>query len=323
MKRYSRSIKWISLAVIAASLVILVRSLPVGELQDGLRRWIAELGPAGIIVYILIYIVATVCLLPASVLTLLGGAVFGLGTGFVAVSFASTTGASLAFLISRYIARDRVQQIARANPRFGAIDAAISEGGWKIVAMLRLSPAVPFNIQNYLYGLTAIRFWPYVLTSWIAMIPGTFMYVYLGHIAGAAAGGGRERTIGEWLLLGVGLAATIAVTVYITRLARKKLREQAASIDETVTETENMPEPSSPIPIVVIAGLALALATIAHLRQEALTDFLRSRPAGKPATSLVPESWPDPSFLESARNTSDDTRLHSTSDPLSDPCALS
>lgn len=116
--------------------------------------------------------------------------------------------------------------MAQSNRHFAAIDQAIAEGGWKIVALLRLSPAIPFNLQNYLYGLTPVAFWPYVLASWIAMLPGTFMYVYLGHLAGSAIAGDRQRSPLQWALLVVGLLATVAVTVYVTRLAKRKLNEQ-------------------------------------------------------------------------------------------------
>ncbi|HZW31908.1 MAG TPA: VTT domain-containing protein, partial [Isosphaeraceae bacterium] len=96
-----------------------------------------------------------------------------------------------------------------------------------IVALLRLSPLVPFNLQNYLYGLTAIRFWPCVLTSWVAMLPGTVLYVYLGHAGRAgleALAGRRGRSPAEWTLLAVGLAATLLVSVYVTALARRAIR---------------------------------------------------------------------------------------------------
>ena len=115
--------------------------------------------------------------------------------------------------------------MAENNRHFDAIDKAIEEGGWKVVGLLRLSPAIPFNVQNYLYGLTKVKFWPYVLTSWIAMMPGTFMYIYLGNVSGAALGGDQEKSVGQWVLLGVGLLATVAVTVYITKLAKSKLDE--------------------------------------------------------------------------------------------------
>jgi uncharacterized membrane protein YdjX (TVP38/TMEM64 family) len=96
--------------------------------------------------------------------------------------------------------------------------------------MLRLSPAVPFNFQNYLYGLTGIRFWPYLLASWLAMLPTTFLYVYLGDLGreGLQAADGQERrprSNAEWAMLIVGLLATIALTLYLAHLARKTLRQ--------------------------------------------------------------------------------------------------
>jgi uncharacterized membrane protein YdjX (TVP38/TMEM64 family) len=197
---------------------------------EGLSNWVQGFGVWSAVVYGLIYVAAVVALIPGAALTITAGAVFGLAIGTMTVSLASTTGAALAFLIARYLARDSVARWVRRYPRFAAIDRAIGEGGWKIVALLRLSPAVPFNLQNYLYGLTRIRFWPCVLTSWAAMLPGTLMYVYLG-VAGRAgldaASGGRSRTPAEWALVVVGLIATIAVSVYVTRLTRHAMREHA------------------------------------------------------------------------------------------------
>ncbi len=209
-----------------------------------MNDWIAGLGIWGPVVLGLVYVVATVLFVPGTILSLAAGAMFGLGVGVVTISIASTIGASLAFLIARYVARDRVAAIASHNRRFGAIDRAIGEAGWKVVALLRLSPAVPFNLQNYLYGLTPIRFWPYVLTSWIAMLPGTFLYIYLGHITGTGMGANRTRSPGEWTFLAIGLAATVIVTVYITRLARQKLREQmtSASAEPTIAATAEKSE---------------------------------------------------------------------------------
>jgi uncharacterized membrane protein YdjX (TVP38/TMEM64 family) len=102
---------------------------------------------------------------------------------------------------------------------------------------LRLSPAIPFNVQNYLYGLTPIRFWPYAVTSWIAMLPGTFLFVYIGHISGAAVGDDRQRTRAEWAMLAIGLLATIAVTLYVTRLARRRLDNQIDVPNSNTTST--------------------------------------------------------------------------------------
>jgi uncharacterized membrane protein YdjX (TVP38/TMEM64 family) len=124
-----------------------------------------------------------------------------------------------------------VKELAREHPRFDAVDRAIEEGGWRVVFLLRLSPAIPFSASNYLYGLTPVRFWPYLVASWVAMLPATLLYVYLGHagsagLAAAGSEGAKERTPAEWALLGVGLLATAIVTVYVTKLARKALRRR-------------------------------------------------------------------------------------------------
>ncbi len=222
---------WVSRASVLLALggvLLVIRATPVDLLLQALKSWVAGLGPWGPITFALIYAAWTVTLLPGSALTLAGGAVFGLGWGFAAVICGATLGAALAFLIARYVAREKVSSMARRNQRFGAIDQAIGEGGWRIVALLRLSPAIPFNLQNYLYGLTPIRFWPCVLTSFLFMMPGTLLYVYLGYVGGqglAAASGGGVSTE-RWALLGIGLAATVAVTVYVTKLAQRALAQQ-------------------------------------------------------------------------------------------------
>ncbi|WP_413431684.1 VTT domain-containing protein [Crateriforma spongiae] len=241
MKGRSRWLKWIRLAsmlVILVSLMLLIRALPLDQLSVVLKSSIGDLGMWGPVVLAAIYIIATVLFVPGTILTLAAGAIFGLAIGTATVSVGSTVGASLAFLIARYGARKKVASMAQHNRHFGAIDQAIEEGGWKIVALLRLSPAIPFNLQNYLYGLTPVGFWPYVVASWIAMLPGTFLYVYIGHVTGAAIAGDRERSPVEWAMLIVGLLATVAVTVYVTRLARRKLNEQVDGENEIASESE-------------------------------------------------------------------------------------
>jgi uncharacterized membrane protein YdjX (TVP38/TMEM64 family) len=225
-------LRWALFAAIAVGLTWVVRVVPVGPMLAVLRGWVEGSGSWGPVVFGLLDVLAVVALVPGSALTLAAGALFGLTVGTIVASVASTTGAALSFLIARYLARGRVEALAGKDARFAAIDRAIAAGGWKVVALLRLSPAVPFNLQNYLYGLTGIRFWPYLLTSWVAMLPGTFLYVSLGHAGRAgleAASGGesRVRTPAEWAFLVVGLLATVAVTVYVTRLARKALRQRA------------------------------------------------------------------------------------------------
>jgi len=219
-------IKWISIAIIVAGLVFILKLLPVEAAVKWLSGWIDQLGVWGSVAFAGVYVLAAVLLIPAVALTIAAGAIFGLLWGTVIVSIASTVAAAVAFLIGRYLARGAVERRAKAYPKFAAIDKAIGEQGWKIIGLLRLSPAIPFSIGNYLYGTTSVAFWPYVLVSWIAMLPGTLVYVYLGYIGGAQGGG---RSPGQWALLIAGLVATVAVTVYVTYLAKKAMKAKVSS----------------------------------------------------------------------------------------------
>jgi uncharacterized membrane protein YdjX (TVP38/TMEM64 family) len=214
--------KWIAVGGAVVALVVAARVLPVQEWLKSFETWVKGMGAAGMALYAAVYVVAVVLFVPGIVLTLGAGFLFGLGWGIVLVSVASTLAAALAFLIARYLARDAVRGLAERNPRFEAIDRAIGKEGWKVVALLRLSPLVPFSLSNYLYGLTAVRFVPYLLTSWVAMMPATVLYVYLG-AAGRKIGEKAPRSPWEWAFLGAGLAATAVVTVLLTRRAKKEL----------------------------------------------------------------------------------------------------
>ncbi len=187
--------------------------------------WIDALGVIGPLVLILAYIVACVFFIPGSALTLGAGALFGVIRGSILVSIASTLGATVAFIVGRYLARDWVARKIEGNKKFSAIDDAVGREGWKIVGLTRLSPIFPFNLLNYAYGLTNVRLRDYVLASWIGMMPGTVMYVYIGSLArlGVEA---AETSAAQTALRIVGLIATIAVTVYITRIAKRALKER-------------------------------------------------------------------------------------------------
>lgn len=203
--------------------------LPLGEALDRVSARVETMGALGPLAFGTFYVVAALALVPGSAITLAVGALFGVVKGTVVVSLASTTTAALAFLLARTLLRSRVEQLARRSRAFRAVDEAIEEGGWKVVGLLRLSPVVPFNALNYLLGLTAVPFVPAVLVSWIAMLPATVLFVYFGAI-GRDVASGSARTPAEWALLGVGLAATLAVTVALTRMARGRLA--AAAIAE-------------------------------------------------------------------------------------------
>jgi uncharacterized membrane protein YdjX (TVP38/TMEM64 family) len=192
-------------------------------------RWIEGLGPAAPAAFVVAYAIAAIALLPGSVLTLAGGAIFGLARGTLLVFAGATLGACGAFLIARYLARSVVERRLGASPRFAAIDRAIAREGRKIVFLLRLSPAFPFSLLNYALGLTRVRFVDYLVAS-LGMLPATLLYVYygkvLGDVAKIAAGASAPRDASYWAVLGLGLAATLAVTIDVNRTARRALAEE-------------------------------------------------------------------------------------------------
>ncbi|MDX2242621.1 MAG: TVP38/TMEM64 family protein [Leptolyngbyaceae cyanobacterium bins.302] len=195
---------------------------------QNILQWIDGLGLFAGAAFITIYMIATVAFLPGSILTLGAGVVFGVIIGSVYVLIGATLGALGAFLIGRYLVRDWVSKKISDNEKFTAIDQAVTQAGFKIVLLTRLSPVFPFVLLNYAFSITGVSLKDYALGS-IGMIPGTIMYVYIGSLAGDLARLGMNNqptspTI-QWAIRVIGLIATIAVTLYVTRIAREALAE--------------------------------------------------------------------------------------------------
>lgn len=212
-------------------LAIASRHLNLHTMLQAALSWVASLGVKGVIAFVLVYNIATVLLLPGSLLTLGGGALYGVVWGSVYVMIAATLGAIVAFVIGRYFARDWVSRQLQNHPKFQAIDRAVAQGGWRIVLLTRLSPLFPFNLLNYLFGVTCISLKDYVLGS-IGMFPSSVMYVYIGALAGdlAALDGPatQQAQAAWWLLNAVGCLATVAATLHITRIAKTALNQSVA-----------------------------------------------------------------------------------------------
>ena len=220
---YSRVLLWVASI---AGILFAARYFGSGPLHE-LLQWISGLGPTAPLVFIPLYVIACVLFVPGSILTLSAGFLFGVVRGSMYVSAAATLGATLAFLIGRYFAREWVAARLANYPKFKAVDEAVAREGWKIVALTRLSPLFPFNLLNYAFGLTNVGVRDYVLASWAGTLPGTILYVYLGSLAGdltRVATGERKRTPAEWAFYAIGLLATVAVTVYITRISNRALK---------------------------------------------------------------------------------------------------
>ena len=211
---------WKPLVLIGAvcAVFILAGFFGVGQKLNALRDWIAAFGAWGPFVYILVYAAATVAALPGLALTVIAGALFGSIKGVMLVSLASTLGAALAFLVARYLAREAVVGLLKDNPRFQRLDELSETHGAVIVALTRLVPIFPFNVLNYGFGLTKVRFWTYVFWSWLCMLPGTVLYV-----VGADA---LVKWIAEgkvpWMLIAICLAVAVLV-FFLVRSARRRL----------------------------------------------------------------------------------------------------
>lgn len=227
MKRFG---KWIVVGLAVITLSILSAILPVREWVRDFVGWVQQLGPIGVIIFIFAYALATVLFLPGWIFTVSAGLIYGILEGTLVALCGAVIGAALAFLLARYFLRQNIQELTQKNPRFAAIDEAIGKNGWKIVGLLRLSPLIPFNLSNYFYGITSISFGVYMLVSAVGMIPGTLLYAYLGAIGQIGiSGGASQPNKWQYVLLAVGLIATIAVTILVSRIARNALRKSGAA----------------------------------------------------------------------------------------------
>lgn len=216
------------LLVVGVVVLLRIAGPQLKEAVVHFTQWVEGLGLWAPVAFIVGYAVFTVGLIPGSILTMAGGALFGLFYGTVYVTVGAVIGATGAFLISRHLARGRFEKSIEGNQKFAAIDKAIAAQGGKIVLLLRLSPAFPFTYLNYVLGLTKVPVSQYVLAS-VGMIPGTFLWVYygkaIGDVAAIAAGTGPEKGAEQWIFYAVGLVATLLVTTYVTKIARRALAE--------------------------------------------------------------------------------------------------
>lgn len=207
---------------ILALVVLLFRFLPLAEWMQEFQIWVRGLGPLGYVVYALAYAACVVFFVPASILTLGAGALYGLVGGVGVVLVGANLGAILSFLLARTFLRERIEKMTAGNPRFKALDRAIAKDGAKIVLLVRLAPIFPFTYSNYAFGLTGVRSAPYMLASLVGMLPGTIGYVYVGTAAAHAATGTSPASTALNVL---GAAATMAVTIFVARLATRAIRE--------------------------------------------------------------------------------------------------
>lgn len=217
------------IALLAVGLLLAAgRYFDVQQYVLAFVAWVRNAGVPGMVLFAAAYVLATVLFVPGLLLTMGAGLAYGLVVGAPLVWLSANLAAAAAFVLGRTLARDVIAHRVAGNAKFAAIDRAVGREGFKIVLLTRLSPAFPFNLLNYAYGLTRVTLRDYVAASLIGMIPGTVMYVYLGSlltdVAQLAAGAGGGAAVPWWLKV-VGFAATVAVTIVVTRVARRALEE--------------------------------------------------------------------------------------------------
>ena len=215
-------VKWATIGLALAGLIALWSVLPIQLWIEQFQTWVQSLGTTGIIVFIAVYAIATFFLFPGSPLSLVAAVAWGFWA-FPIVIVAAIIGSSISFLAARHIFYDRVQAKIKAYPKFSAVNEAIRDEGWRVIALLRLSPALPFSLQNWFLGITPVGFWPSQITTFFCIMPGTLLYIWIGTLGSTA--GGEDMSTYKYIAYGVGLAATLAVTILVSRAAAKKLRE--------------------------------------------------------------------------------------------------
>jgi uncharacterized membrane protein YdjX (TVP38/TMEM64 family) len=214
--------------VVVAAIVVAFRFLPIADWLRQFQTYVRGLGAFGYVVYALVYALCVVFLVPASLLTLGAGAIFGWGPGSVVVIAGATLGATLAFILAQTVLRKRVETMIASNPKLAAVDRAIAAEGTKLMLLMRVSGFPPFTWINYALGLTGVRLLPYVVTTFVGIIPGVVAFTYAG-AAGAAIATGSGNRVG----LIVTAIGAVLVSIYIARIASKAIKragvEPAAS----------------------------------------------------------------------------------------------
>jgi len=220
MPRRSLVLKAVAAFVLIAALVIAVRLLPISDELTRFQRWVRGQGATGYVVYAVVYAVCVVFLVPASVMTIGAGVIFGVIPGTLVVICGGTVGATIAFLLARGVLRPRVERWAARDPRYWAIDRAVTREGTKIVFLIRLSVLFPFTWVNYVLGLTGVRTGTYVMATLIGIAPATLAFVYIGAVAGEAANAAGQLRVAVYLL---GAATALIVSILIGRLASREI----------------------------------------------------------------------------------------------------
>lgn len=264
--RHARIIRAVALGAILLALLGTIRALPTERLIEALKDYADLLGPWAPLGFVLLFVGLTLFFLPGVPLNILSGVVFGPWLGGLLTAIGSNGSAALSFLIARYLGRDKAAQLVRHYPRLQAAYQTLADkGGWKVVAAVRLSHALPFGLQNLLLGLTPVGFGPYLLTTWLVTFPGMFMLAYLGYIGAITlvpAEGSEPLSTWQWAARAGGLLVAAAAVLYIARLVQRALKERVAKLPGAEDLQEKSGEPKCAGGANQNEGLAVTLAFV-------------------------------------------------------------
>ena len=226
MKHQAFLWKILAFLLVAGVLMFAARRLPLVDWLRALQSWFSQMGVLGVLLYAGLYAFAAIAFIPCLPWTIAAGMFFGFLGGIVSVLIGSTIGAGVCFLIGRGLGRKAIAEKLRHNQRFSTIDHAVGKEGWKIVILLRMLP-VPFGLSNYLYGLTSIDFWHYMFATWVGMLYGNIVFVYLGAIGRSSLESGKfgQRHPLEYVLMVVSFIAAFSVSTVLRRIARNAVAE--------------------------------------------------------------------------------------------------
>ena len=221
----NRKFIWLAAASVIGFVALIAAwfLLPMDQWLQGFSRWAQGLGTWGVVLVSIAYVLCTILLVPGVPLTLAVAVAYG-WWALAICFFGGMTAALISFLISRYLARDRVKRFLDKHPAMKAVDTVAHEETFKTIVLARLTPVTPFAVENYAFGVTGVRLGSFLLATAIGIVPGTIQNVWVGVIGRTAAEGGAG--VMNWILLTIGLVATIVLTVWMTRQAKIRMKQQ-------------------------------------------------------------------------------------------------
>ena len=286
VQRHARLIRAVCLGVALLALLGIIRALPTERLIEALKDYADVLGPWAPVGFVLLFVGLTLFFLPGVPLNILSGVIFGPWIGGLLTAIGSNGSAALSFLIARYLGGDKAAQIVRHYPRLEAAYHTLGDKhGWKVVAAVRLSHALPFGMQNMLLGLSPVGFGPYLLTTWLVTFPGIFMLAYLGFIGAIAlvpAEGAEPLSTWQWAARAAGILVAATAVLYIARLVQRAIKERVGNLqiaqDRRGENAKDTAASNAGIGVTlafVLGALALtAIAIWCHVEKDEVRQFM-------------------------------------------------